>query len=119
MDTDSDGDPVHRHTSDFKEGGLSDLDHDLTATETDQALSEEQSYRKTVLGIRSFMGWRHIPDMDISSSSANGNLFTAPKLWLKDIHLGRQRLVAYRKTSFVKVRKSQSKWYGLHPNKEK
>ena len=77
MDTDSDGDPVHLPASVF--GGLSDPDHNLTATETDLALSEQQSYRETVLGIRSFMVWRHIPDMDKSSSSADGNLFTAPK----------------------------------------
>ena len=45
MDTDSDGDLVHRPASGFEEEGeLSDLDHNLTATETDQTLSEEQSY---------------------------------------------------------------------------
>ena len=42
MDTDSDSDPTHRPTSGFvEEGEFSDLDHDLTATETDQALSDE------------------------------------------------------------------------------
>ena len=46
MDTDSDGDPVHPLASGFEEEGeLSDLDHNLTATEIVQALSEEQSYR--------------------------------------------------------------------------
>ena len=30
-------------------------------------------------GIRSFMGWTHIPDMDTSSSSADDNPFQAPK----------------------------------------
>ena len=57
MDRDSNGNPVHRPASGFEEKWeLSDLDHDLTATETDQVLSQEQSYCETVCGIRSFMG---------------------------------------------------------------
>ena len=80
MDMDSDGDPVPRPTSGYEEEReLSYPDHDLTATETDQALSEEQSYCETVRGIRSFMGWTHIPDVDTSSSSADDNLFAASK----------------------------------------
>ena len=46
-------------------------------TETDQALSEDQSYHETVRRTRSFMGWTHMPDMD--SSSAEDNPFAAPK----------------------------------------
>ena len=80
MDMDSDSDPVNRYTSGFaEEGDLSDRDHDLTPTETDQAVSEEQSYCETVCGIRSFMGWTCILDMDNSSSSADDNPFAAPK----------------------------------------
>ena len=80
MDTDSDSDPVYQPASGFEEEReLSDPEHDLTATETDQTLSEEQSYRETLRGIRSFMDWTHILDVDTSSSSAYDNLFTAPK----------------------------------------
>ena len=80
LDTDSDVDPVHRPTSGFdEEGELSDPDHNLTATDTDQAHSEEQSYRETVRGVTFFMGWTHIPDVDNSSSSAVDNPFAAPK----------------------------------------
>ena len=39
-----------------EEGELSD-DQELTTTELDQALSEEQTYRETMSGIRSYMGW--------------------------------------------------------------
>ena len=53
-----------------EEGELSDLDQDSTTAEVDQALSEEQIYRERVQGIRSFMGWTHIPDFDTSSSLA-------------------------------------------------
>ena len=41
------------------EGELSD-EQDATITDPDQSLSEEQSYRETMRGIRSFMGWTHI-----------------------------------------------------------
>ena len=46
-----------------EEGELSD-EHDVSFTDPDQSLSEEQSYRETMRGIRSYMGWNHIPDMD-------------------------------------------------------
>ena len=66
LDSDSGGDPVIRPNNALdEEGELSDPDNDPTATDTDQALSEEQTYRETVRGIRSFLGWTHIPDMDI------------------------------------------------------
>ena len=61
LDSDSDIDPVNRPSSVFdEEGELSDPDQDFTSTDTDQALSEEQTYQETVCGIRSFMGWTHI-----------------------------------------------------------
>ena len=47
LDSDSNIDPVIRPTSVFdKEGELLDSDQDLTTADTDQALSEEQTYRK-------------------------------------------------------------------------
>ena len=30
-------------------------------------------------GVRSYMGWTHIPDMDTNTSSAGDNPFAAPK----------------------------------------
>ena len=40
--------------------------------------SGEQTYRETMRGIRSFMGWSHIPDMD-SSNPSDDNPFAGPK----------------------------------------
>ena len=51
-----------------EEGELSDQEHDNTAADPDQTLSEDQNYRETMRGIRSFMGWTHIPDMDTAAS---------------------------------------------------
>ena len=41
---------------------------------SDQELSEEASYRETIRGVRSFMGWHQIPEFD-SVSSADDNPF--------------------------------------------
>ena len=62
-----------------KEGELSDQEHDTTAADPDQTLSEEQNYRETMRGIRSFMGWTHNPDMDTAASTADDNPFAGPK----------------------------------------
>ena len=67
MDTDSDSDMSQWPEVSFffvEEGELSNQDPDVTVTDPDQTLSEEQTYRETMRGIRSFMGWSHIPDMD-------------------------------------------------------
>ena len=61
-----------------KEGELSDK-QDLNVTEPDQALSEEQIYRKTMSGIRSYMGWSNIPDMDSATTGSDDNPFSGPK----------------------------------------
>ena len=47
-----------------EEGELSDQEVNLVTDDTEQMLSEEQSYRETVIGIRSFKGLHHIPDFD-------------------------------------------------------
>ena len=124
-----------------EEGELSDPDQDVITADTDQALSEEQTYRETVRDIRSFMGWTHIPDMDTSSSSADDNPFQAPVSrisvmlptdeWLcrKMDKLNVTLVEGYpsraseaggkQKDQFVKVGKSQSKLYGLHSSTDK
>ena len=79
MDTDSDTDFSDRPPVDIivEEGELSDQDLDVTAA--DQTLSEEQNYRETMRGIRSFMGWTHIPDMDTAASTSDDNPFASPQ----------------------------------------
>ena len=144
LDPDSDTDPVNQPTSVLdEEGELSDPDEDLTTADTDQALSEEQTYRETVRGIRSFMGWIHVLDMD-TSSSADDNPFQAPKqqslgrisvklptdewlcckmdklyVTLVEGYQPRASASGLQKDQFVKVGNSQSKWYRLHPSTDK
>ena len=40
-----------------KEGKLSDENQDVTVRDPDHSFSEEQTYRETMRGIRSYMGW--------------------------------------------------------------
>ena len=58
MDTDSDTDISDRPPVDLfvEEGELSDQDPEASAADPDLTLSEEQNYRETMSGIRSFMG---------------------------------------------------------------
>ena len=50
--------------------------------DTDQELSAEQTYRETLRGVRSFMGWDQVPEFDSSSSAQDDNPFagTRPQL---------------------------------------
>ena len=59
----------------MEEGELSE---DQEFGESEQLTSEEQTYRETMSGIRSFMGWSHVPDVD-SSNSSDDNPFAGPK----------------------------------------
>ena len=58
-----------------EEGDLSD---EQEFTEQDLPTSEEQTYRETMRGIRSFMGWSHVPDVD-SSNPSDDNPFAGRK----------------------------------------
>ena len=55
-----------------------ELSEDQEFGETEQPTSEEQTYRVTMSGIRSFMGWTRVPDMD-SSNPLDDNPFAGPK----------------------------------------
>ena len=41
--------------------------------DSDRAISEDQNYRETVRGVRAFMGWTHIPDLEYSPASRTDN----------------------------------------------
>ena len=58
-----------------EEGEVSDPEEqpDFEAGDSDKVLSEEQNYRETVRGVRAFMGWTHIPDLEYSPSSKSDN----------------------------------------------
>ena len=116
-----------------EEGELSDDQH-ITVTDQEQHLSEEQTYREKMRGIRSFMGWSHIPDMDSATNTSEDNPFAGPKTpvpgkmlvlmpteeWLcrKLSKLNLTLIEGYpsrglSKDVFLRPAKSQSKWYGL------
>ena len=82
MDTDSETDLSDRPPVDLfvaEEGELSDQELETSVNDPDLTLSEEQSYRETMSGIRSFMGWTHIPEVDSTASRSEDNPFAGPK----------------------------------------
>ena len=122
-----------------EEGELSD-ELDATITAPGQSPSEEQSYRETMRGIRSYMGCTHIPDIDSTAGSSDDNPFAGPKMqtpgkvsvqlptdeWLcrKLAKLNLTLTDGYPSRSaeagglqidqFLKAPRSQAKWYGCH-----
>ena len=46
-----------------------------------QSLSEEQSYRETMRGIRSYVDWNYISDIDSGATTSEDNPFAGPKLY--------------------------------------
>ena len=65
-------DEQHSQTGSLLEGNYRDVSpaRDLTRDEsTDQELSEEASYRETMKGMRSFIGWHKVPEFESVSSS--------------------------------------------------
>ena len=147
MDTDSasDSDSLPDMSDKCEEGELSGLDPDNSLSDVDQPPSEEQTYRETMRGIRAYMNWNHIPDMDTTLASSEDNPFAAPKIqpagkisvqlptddWLcrKMDRLNLTLTQGYpakgsepgglQRDQFIKPTKSQGKWYGLHPNQDK
>ena len=121
-----------------EEGELSD-DLDLNVMEPDQIPTEEQTYRETMRGIRSYMGWSVIPDIDSNNTASDDNPFSDPKTaipgkvsvqmptedWLckKVAKLNLTLVEGYPSRSseasgllmdqFLRTAKSQFKWYGL------
>ena len=123
----------------IEQGDLSD------DQEFDQELptSEEQTYRETMRGIRSFMGWSHIPDMD-SSNPSDDNPSAGPKApapskisvqmptedWLcrklSKLNLNMTEGYPSRTTEagslpmdhFLRPPKPQTKWYGLYSDQQ-
>ena len=54
------------------DGNIREGSPDLSKNEAaDQELSEESTYRETIRGVRSFMGWHQIPEFDTVSSASN------------------------------------------------
>ena len=132
----SDNPPLDLYT---EEGELSE-DPNQPVPDPDQPVSEEQNYRDTMQGIRSFMGWSHIPELDNTASTSDDNPFAGPKTvtpgqvsvkmptedWLcrKLAKLNLTLVEGYpsrgseagglAKDVFLRPARTQSKWYGLH-----
>ena len=116
--------------------GDPELEHDLPT-------SEEQMYRETMRGIRSFMGWSHVPDVD-SSNPSDDNPLAGPKApapskvfvhmpteeWLckKLNQLNLTLVEGYPSRTaeagslpidyFLKTPRSQAKWYRLYSEEQ-
>ena len=120
-----------------------ELSEDQEFGESEQPNSEEQTYREAMSGIRLFMGWSHVPDVD-SSNPSDDNPFAGPKApvpnkvsvqmateeWLckKLNKLNLTLIEGYPSRtaeaghlpmdSFLKPTRSQNKWYGLYPGQQ-
>ena len=115
-----------------------------SVTEQDQPIFEEQTYRDTMQGIRSYMGWTHIPEVDNTTATSDNNPFAGPKTvtpgkvsvrmpteeWLCK-KLGKLNLTiaegypsrgseagGLAKDVFIRPPRSQTKWYGLHTDQK-
>ena len=101
--------------------------------------SGEETYRETMRGIRLYMGWSDIPDLDSTNTASDNNPFSGPKAatpgkvsvqmptddWLckKIAKLNLTLVEGYPSRSseasgllmdqFLRTAKSQSKWYRL------
>ena len=126
-----------------EEGELSE-DPEFSAMDQDQPVSEEQTYRDTMQGIRSYMGWTHTPEVDSSATTAEDNPFAGPKTvtpgkvsvkmpteeWLckklSKLNLSLSEGYPSRgseagglaKDVFLRPPRSQAKWYGLHTDQK-
>ena len=72
-------DDQHSENGSLLEGNFWDSSPDREHTRdesTDQELSEEASYRETIRGVRSFMGWHKVPEFE-SVSSSDDNPFAS------------------------------------------
>ena len=130
-----------------EEGEVSDPEDqpDVEAGDSDRVLSEEQNYRETVRGVRAFMGWNHIPELEYSPASRTDNPWVGhraqpvgkvsvvlpPEDWLchKLETLNLKLIEGYPSKSsepgglhvdqFLRPPKSQNRWYGIHPAEPK
>ena len=137
-------DEQHSETSSLLEGNYRDGSpaRDLTRAEsTEQELSEEASYRETIRGMRSFMGWHKVPEFE-SVSSSDINPFAGSRVqptgkvsvklpvddWLcekmEKLNLTITEGYRARNTDTAGLLKDQlkppwlSRWYGMHTEKK-
>ena len=133
-----------------EEGEVSDQEEVLDPSEQDspdidKTISEDQNYRETVRGVRAFMGWNHIPDLEYTPTSRSDNPWVGhwaqpvgkvsidlpPEDWLckKLENLNLVLIEGYPSKStepgglhvdqYLRPPKSQTRWYGIHPAENK
>ena len=145
MDTDSVSDTksLPRVMGNTEEGELSDIEQYVSLMLIRHCLKNRIIEKPR--GLRSYMGWSHIPDVDSALSSSEDNQFAAPKQqptgkisvnlptddWLcrKMDRLNLTLVHGYpsrsseagglQRDQFIKPVKSKVKWYGLHPSQDK
>ena len=126
--------------NDFEEVSVSD-DGQLSDSTKAPKQTEEMSYRETVQSVRAYMGWHHIPTFETTCSELGKSnnpwkgknprkptrvsVAMPPDDWLCQ-KLERLNLTAVgypsrsqdsaglKRDQFIKVPKSQSKWYTMH-----
>ena len=131
----------------YEEGELSEIEDqpELDTGDSDRAISDNQNYRETVRGVRAFMGWNHIPDLEYSPASRTDNpwvghrsqsvgkvsVLPPPEDWScrKQENLNFILIEGFPTKSiepgglhvdqFLRPPKSQSRWYGIHPAEPK
>ena len=132
----SDNPPLDLYT---EEGELSE-DPDQPGTGPGPTSVRRAELQDTMQGIRSFMGWSHIPELENTASTSDDNPFAGPKTvtlgkvsvkmptedWLcrKLARLNLTLVEGYpsrgseasglAKDVFLRPARTQSKWYGLH-----
>ena len=62
-----------------EEGEVSDRESTKAEQYLDQEFSEEQTSRETIRGVRTFLGWKQVPEFESSSSSLDDNLFAGTR----------------------------------------
>ena len=81
----SDGEQFSPHASNHvdEEGEVTDLESSdcEELVDVDQELSAEQTYKETICGVRSFMGWSQIHKFDLASSQDDN-----PFAWSRTSH---------------------------------
>ena len=50
-----------------------------TPQETESSVSEDQSYREIIRGIRAYMNWNFVPDLEVSGTTSKDNPFTGTR----------------------------------------
>ena len=58
---------------------MSDQKASISEQDCDHHISEEQNYRETNRGVRSYIGWHQVPEFESAASSQDGNPFAGPK----------------------------------------